>query len=102
MRSNLNDDEQALWAELCAGKLGAHFKRQVVIGKFVVDFVARKHRVIVEVDGGHHLRRSAADARRDRKLERLGYQVVRIDAELVRSNLAHAVALVRAALAEPP
>jgi very-short-patch-repair endonuclease len=43
-----------------------------------------------------------ADARRDRKLERVNFRVARIDAALVRRDLAQAVAVVRAALAEPP
>ena len=101
-RRSLTPSESALWAQLRAGQLGAHFKRQVVLGRFIVDFLAPKQRVIVELDGAYHARRRAADARRDRKLERSGYRVLRIDAELVRSNLAEAVALVRVALAEPP
>jgi very-short-patch-repair endonuclease len=45
-----------------------------------------------------HSRRRAADASRDRKLRRLGYRVVRIEAELVLRDLPGAVALIRAAL----
>ena len=45
-------------------------------------------------------RRAGADARRDRKLARMGYQVLRLDAELVEQQLAGAVARVRAALAK--
>ena len=41
----------------------------------------------MEVDGGQHLARAAADARRDRKLERLGYRVLRIPAQLVMRAL---------------
>lgn len=54
----------------------------------------------MEVDGGYHALRRGADARRDRKLARLGYRVLRVDAELVRMRIAEAVALVRAALAD--
>lgn len=73
---------------------------QVVIDRFIVDFLAPAARLIVEVDGGYHCRRVAADARRDRALHRLGYRVLRLDAELVRSNLPEAVALIRMALAK--
>jgi very-short-patch-repair endonuclease len=52
----------------------------------------------VEVDGGHHARRSAADARRDRALARMGYRVLRLPAELVESQLGEAIARVQAAL----
>jgi very-short-patch-repair endonuclease len=40
----------------------------------------------------------ARDGRRDRVLQRVGYRVLRIDAELVRVNITEAVALVVAAL----
>jgi very-short-patch-repair endonuclease len=36
---------------------------------------------VVEVDGNCHVRRRAADARRDAALRALGWRVVRIEAE---------------------
>lgn len=54
----------------------------------------------VEVDGGYHAARRAADARRERVLRRLGYRVLRLDAELVLGAPEQALALVRAALAD--
>ncbi len=71
---------------------------QVVIARFVVDFLAPATRLAVEVDGGYHSQRVAADERRDRVLQRLGYRVLRLDAELVRCNLVEAVGRVRVAL----
>jgi very-short-patch-repair endonuclease len=53
---------------------------------------------VVEVDGGWHSRRVIADARRDRVLQRLGYRVLRLPAELVRCELGEAVECVRRAL----
>jgi very-short-patch-repair endonuclease len=67
-------------------------------GRFIADFVAPAVGLVVEVDGEYHSRRRRADAARDRKLARLGYRVVRIDAELVLRDVAGAVALIRAAL----
>ena len=46
----------------------------------------------------YHCRRQRADARRDAKLQRLGYRVVRVAAEEVMRELPLAVARVRAAL----
>jgi very-short-patch-repair endonuclease len=54
--------------------------------------------LIVEVDGAYRARRQSADASRDLKLRRLGFRVIRVSAELVLTDLAAAVALVRAAL----
>ena len=57
-------------------------------------------KLVVEVDGSSHALRRTADARRDRALQRLEYRVLRIDAELVRGNLAEAVARILTALQE--
>ena len=101
MRSSPTWSEALLWRELSGKKLGAAFRRQVPIaGRFVVDFLAARERLIVEVDGGYHACRAAADARRDRSLLRLGYRVLRLDAALVVSELPVALRLIREALAE--
>jgi very-short-patch-repair endonuclease len=98
MRSALTPSEARLFQAIRAKKLGVTFRRQVVLGRFIADFVAPAVDLIVEVDGGHHARRSAADARRDRALARMGYRVLRLPAELVESQLGEALARVQAAL----
>jgi very-short-patch-repair endonuclease len=50
--------------------------------------------------GPWHRHRKAADARRDEKLARLGYRVLRLDAGLVERDIEAAVRLVREALGE--
>jgi very-short-patch-repair endonuclease len=84
-----------------AAARGVWFRRQVVIGRYIVDFVAPSGRLVVEVDGGYHGGRVTADARSDRALTRLGYRVLRLDAELVLKQPEAAVARIRAALASP-
>jgi len=98
MRHCGTETEQALWRCLSGKQLGVAFRRQVVIDRFIVDFLAPSVRLVVEVDGGYHSQRATADARRTRVLERLGYRVVRVDAQLVRVNLAEAVEWVRRAV----
>ena len=98
-RNCLTESEARLWSALNAGQLGVCFRRQVPVGaRFIADFCAPSIKLIVEVDGGYHARRRAADASRDRKLARLGYRLVRVEAELVLRDLSAAVAFVRAAL----
>jgi len=93
------ESEAALWSALKARQLGVSFRRQVpVLGLFIADFLAPAIRLIVEVDGAIHARKPGPDARRDRKLRRAGFRVVRVSAQLVLGDLAAAVALVRAAL----
>ncbi len=98
MRAAPTTTEALLWGKLRGSRLGAAFRRQVPIGGSIVDFCAPRQKLVVEVDGEYHARRQRADARRDRKLARLGYRVLRLPAELVQHRLAEAVALVRAAL----
>jgi hypothetical protein len=44
--------ERRLWAILRDRRLeGLKFRRQVVIGRYVADFVCLRHRLIVEADG---------------------------------------------------
>jgi very-short-patch-repair endonuclease len=84
---------------LKARQLGVSFRRQVpVVGQFTADFCAPSIGLIVEVDGAIHARKLGPDARRDLKLRRAGFRVVRVSAELVLRDLGAAVAIIRAAL----
>ncbi len=95
--------EARLWQALRGSRLGVPFRRQVVLGDYVVDFFAPRARLVVEVDGGFHGEpaRVRADARRDRDLGRMGYRVLRLPHALVVEQLEQALVLVVAALAEP-
>ena len=90
--------EARLWQSLSGSQLGVGFRRQVVIGRYVADFVAPSARLIVEVDGGFHARRVVADARRDRDLQRLGYRVLRVSDSAVMQQHDAVLQLIRAAL----
>jgi very-short-patch-repair endonuclease len=97
-----NAAEEALWARLRQGQLGVWFRRQVVLlGSCIVDFYAPARRLAVEVDGAHHAEpaRKRADARRDRRLVKAGFRVLRLPAELVLQKPQVAAELVVQALA---
>ncbi len=95
LRHNPTFTEQRLWSALKGSRLGLPFRRQVVMGRYIADFVCAKALLVVEVDGEVHLRRQHLDAHRDEFLHRAGYRILRIPAALVTSNLEAAVALVR-------
>ncbi len=90
--------EHALWQAIRSRQLGVQFRRQVPVGCFIVDFLAPAVRLVIEVDGNYHAQRGVADQRRDRKLGRLGFTVLRLPAQLVLGNLAEALRLIRLAL----
>ena len=99
MRHNLTETEQILWRRISCKQLGVAFRRQVPVGgKYIADFLAPASRLIVEVDDRTHELKRTADARRDRNLARLGYRVLRLQAELVRRNTNEAIGHIIAAL----
>jgi very-short-patch-repair endonuclease len=69
--------ETVLWKALRRPDLG--FRRQVPIGRYIVDFVHLRVRLIVELDGGWHDFPEAQlhDAIRDEWLNGQGYRVLR-------------------------
>jgi uroporphyrinogen-III synthase len=56
------------------------FRRQVPIDEYIVDFYCDEMRMIVELDGDVHetSEQKRKDERRDRRLNELGYTVLRI------------------------
>ena len=98
MRQAPTDSEAALWRALRSSRLGVAFRRQVPVLGFIVDFLAPGARLVVEVDGGYHTLRVRADARRDEKLRREGYRVLRVQAERVMRDLPEVVRAIRQAL----
>jgi very-short-patch-repair endonuclease len=101
MRFAPTPSEAALWAAIRGRRLGVQFRRQVPIGRYIVDFAASEARLVLEVDGGYHGRREGADAQRDEALGRAGWRVVRVSADAVLGELEVALARIRAALAAP-
>ncbi len=101
MRRRPTRSEALLWAALRRNRLGVHFRRQHVVGSFIVDFVCLTRKLVVEVDGGVHLEPDVAfaDARRQAALESFGLRVLRVSAEHVERDLASVLALIRRALA---
>jgi adenine-specific DNA-methyltransferase len=78
LRRDQTDAEQTLWARLRDRQLrGAKFRRQHPIGPFIADFCCPEGKVIVELDGGQHAEKVAADQKRCRFLEGQGYRVLR-------------------------
>ena len=78
LRRQSTDAERLLWYYLRAHRMaGYKFKRQVVIGPYIVDFVCFEAWLVVEADGGQHREQALYDARRTAMLESRGFRVVR-------------------------
>jgi very-short-patch-repair endonuclease len=90
LRKRMTPQEVKLWVKLRQLRpAGFHFRRQVPIGRFVVDFACLKRGLVIELDGGQHNfdGHAARDRARDAHLREIGFQVLRfwnanVDADL--------------------
>ncbi|MFE9082636.1 endonuclease domain-containing protein [Brevundimonas sp. NPDC003935] len=89
--------ERRLWAILRDRRLeGLKFRRQVVIGRYVADFVCLRHRLIVEADGPLHDNRTQ-DAARDEWLRTQGFRVLRFPNQQIENRPHEVLAAIIAA-----
>lgn len=78
LRKNQTNSEQVIWQQLRNRQLlGCKFRRQQVIGPFIVDFVCLEPKLVIEVDGGQHAEQQEYDQNRSQYLQQLGYRVLR-------------------------
>ncbi|HEX8302422.1 endonuclease domain-containing protein [Sphingomonas sp.] len=87
MRKEATDAEVRIWLALKARRFAdVKFRRQKVVGPYIVDFAARSPMLVVEVDGDTHADRGEYDHRRTRYLENQGYRVIRFTNSEVMTN----------------
>lgn len=88
MRREMPEPELRLWLQLRATRFGSvKFRRQKVIGRYIVDFAANDPKLVIELDGDTHALQESYDRRRTRFLESVGYRVVRYSNVDVMQNL---------------
>ncbi|WP_445490381.1 endonuclease domain-containing protein [Rhodopseudomonas sp. RCAM05734] len=104
MRKEPTDAERALWPRLKhdIALTGSHFRRQALIGPFIVDFASRKAKLVIELDGGQHGAQHDADARRTRFIESRGYRVLWFWNHDVLGNLDGVLSEIQSALTPTP
>ena len=104
MRAAPTEAERKLWWHLRhrLAITNTHFRRQVRLGPYIVDFASHATRLIIEVDGGQHDERKFADIKRTRFLEAEGYRVLRYWNNDVLQNIDGVLEDVRRAIAATP
>ena len=100
MRRNPTEPEAWLWRRLSNSQLGYKFRRQTVIFPYICDFFCPTKGLIVEVDGDTH--DPVYDVRRDSRLARHGFAVMRFTNFDVRDNSDGVTASILAALKQRP
>ena len=90
LRNNLTPAEAKLWSALKDKQLwGRKFRRQHSIENYIVDFYCADEKLIVELDGQVHFNSAASedDLVRTKRLNHLGFRVVRFENKLVFEDM---------------
>jgi len=101
LRNSLTAAEAVLWLNLKGRQLRAKkFRRQVSIGRYIVDFYCPDCRLVIELDGERHfsLMMDEYEAQRTKYLAGQGLRVIRFENQELYENLEGVLEAIREAL----
>ena len=104
LRKNAPHPEHILWQAIRNRKAnGQKFKRQFSIDKYVVDFYCPELRLVIEIDGGYHVKESVKeyDFERQRFIESLGINLLRFSDKEILNNLEGVLNKIKALTSSP-
>ena len=90
LRKNSTPQEKLLWQIFRNHNFyGYEIRRQSPIGNYIVDFVCRDKKIIIEIDGGQHneLQNILNDNIRTEYLKSKGYKVIRFWNNEINENI---------------
>lgn len=105
MRNQPTEAEKILWNAISNKQVDEFkFRRQHVIGKYIVDFICLKEKLVIEIDGLIHQlpENKESDKTRTQWLENKGLTVVRFTNDDVLFNLDLVITSIRKATQVPP
>ena len=87
LRKEMTKEERHLWYDYLRGH-PAKFRRQAVMGKYIVDFYCVKAKLVIELDGSQHYepQNQYSDQLRTEYLEDFGVMVLRIANSEIMGN----------------
>jgi very-short-patch-repair endonuclease len=78
LRLSQTEVEKRLWYRIRGRQLETcKFRRQAVIGRYIVDFACFERQLVIELDGGQHASKIEDDSKRTAWLNSQGYTVLR-------------------------
>jgi very-short-patch-repair endonuclease len=104
MRLSPTEAERKLWWHLRhrLPLAGTHFRRQVRLGQYIVDFASHGLKMVIELDGGQHAVQSRRDEARSMFLKSEGYQVLRFWNNEVLANIDGVLEMIQSAILATP
>jgi very-short-patch-repair endonuclease len=104
MRLSPTEAERKLWWHL-RHRLplsATHFRRQVRLGRYIVDFASHGLKLVIELDGGQHAVQGERDVIRSKFLESEGYRVLRFWNNEVLANIDGVLEVIQSAIPATP
>jgi very-short-patch-repair endonuclease len=104
MRLAPTEAERRLWWHLRhrLPVAGTHFRRQVRLGNYIVDFASHGLKIVIELDGGQHATQVKRDEARSRFLTSEGYRVLRFWNNEVMANVDGVLEVIHNAILASP
>lgn len=90
LRKNMTKAEHKLWQNLRRKEIiGARFRRQHPIDRFILDFYCHSAKLVIEVDGEYHndMDQQVYDEGRTNELMEMGLEIIRFTNDEVESNI---------------
>ncbi len=89
LRNKMTKAEWKLWGNIRNKQLDIRFRRQHPIGNYIVDFIALKIGLVIEIDGAQHLesKMKTKDKIRTKYLEQKGLRIIRFNNYEVLTNI---------------
>lgn len=106
LRNDSTKGEIILWKKVFRAKtiFNYQFNRQFPMylseKSIIVDFICRKLKLIIEIDGYSHKFKTKKDRERDKLLSELGYHVLRFEELAVRNSLTDVVIVIDSKIKE--
>jgi len=102
LRRTQTDAERNLWYALRARRFHPYkFRRQVPLGRYIVDFICFERKLVIEVDGDQHSEQIEYDETRTQWLATQGLRIVRFGNRDVLTNLEGVLEAIWAAVQVP-
>ncbi|MFT4752777.1 MAG: very-short-patch-repair endonuclease [Salibacteraceae bacterium] len=104
LRTDSTLGEITLWKRVLRGKIkfehqfNRQFPMKLKDQGIIVDFICRKLKLIIEIDGYSHQFKTNQDELRDQQLHEMGYQVLRFTESEVKHRLDNVVSVIEATI----
>ncbi|MBP1539819.1 MAG: DUF559 domain-containing protein [Prevotella sp.] len=96
-RKNPTEAEAIIWNYLKGKQLGLHFRRQHIIGNYIVDFSCPTKKIAIEIDGGYHDQpeQKKYDEKRSEWLISKGWKIIRFKNEEIIANTENVISKIK-------